>query len=145
MLRVNRASAAWSSLVFVTVVGMVKSDEPKATIAPAQKVPESATETPAKVPNQLFKGRVVRVNDSLKRRGIKAYSEELKDQVALESDVALQAMRLSDLMNTLATLPSKMRIVILDACRNNPFSLTRNDGKRSVSVGLARKCLMAAR
>jgi hypothetical protein len=38
--------------------------------------------TPAK---QLFKGKVVRVFDALKRRGVKAYAEELKDQVALET------------------------------------------------------------
>ena len=38
--------------------------------------------TPAK---QLFKGRVVRVFDALKRRGVKAYADELKNQVALET------------------------------------------------------------
>ncbi len=38
-----------------------------------------------------------------------------------EADVPLQAVRLSDLMNTLGALPTKMRIVMLDACRNNPF------------------------
>jgi hypothetical protein len=39
-----------------------------------------------------------------------------------ESDVPLQAMRLADLMNALSAVPSKTRIVMLDACRNNPFS-----------------------
>jgi uncharacterized caspase-like protein len=38
-----------------------------------------------------------------------------------EADVPLQAVRLNDLMNTLGALPTKMRIVMLDACRNNPF------------------------
>ena len=38
--------------------------------------------TPAK---QLFKGRVVKVVDALKRRGVKAYADELKNQVALET------------------------------------------------------------
>ena len=38
------------------------------------------------------------------------------------ADVAGQAVRLSDLMATLETAPSKIRIIILDACRNNPFS-----------------------
>ena len=39
--------------------------------------------TPSK---KLFKGKVVKVSESLKRRGVKAYPEELKNQVALETD-----------------------------------------------------------
>ncbi|WJR81905.1 caspase family protein [Bradyrhizobium sp. NP1] len=38
-----------------------------------------------------------------------------------ESDIPVQAVRLNDLMNTLGALPTRMRIVMLDACRNNPF------------------------
>lgn len=38
-----------------------------------------------------------------------------------EADIPLQAVRLNDLMNTLAALPARMRIFMLDACRNNPF------------------------
>ncbi len=38
-----------------------------------------------------------------------------------EIDVTLQAVRLNDILNTLNALPSKSRIVLLDACRNNPF------------------------
>jgi uncharacterized caspase-like protein len=38
-----------------------------------------------------------------------------------EADIPLQAVRLNDLMNTLGALPTKMRIIMLDACRNNPF------------------------
>ena len=38
-----------------------------------------------------------------------------------EADVPLQAVRLNDLMNTLGAQPTRMRIVMLDACRNNPF------------------------
>lgn len=37
------------------------------------------------------------------------------------SDFALQAVKLSDVMDVLNSIPSKTRIVILDACRNNPF------------------------
>jgi uncharacterized caspase-like protein len=55
-------------------------------------------------------------------------------QVAFESDVALQAMRLSDLMNTLASLPSKTRIVMLDACRNNPFSSINKTSGHGLSI-----------
>ncbi len=39
-----------------------------------------------------------------------------------EADIPIEALRLADLMNALAGVPSKVRIVILDACRNNPFS-----------------------
>ena len=38
-----------------------------------------------------------------------------------EADIPMQAVRLNDLMNTLGALPSRMRIFMLDACRNNPF------------------------
>src|SRR3984893_8226323 len=38
-----------------------------------------------------------------------------------EADIPLQAVRLNDLLNTLGTLPTRMRIIMLDACRNNPF------------------------
>lgn len=39
-----------------------------------------------------------------------------------EADVAEQSVRLADVMSALEAVPSKTRIVILDACRNNPFS-----------------------
>src|SRR5712672_2044297 len=38
-----------------------------------------------------------------------------------ESDIPMQAVRLNDILNTLNSVPSKMRILLLDACRNNPF------------------------
>jgi hypothetical protein len=38
-----------------------------------------------------------------------------------EADIPLQAVRLNDILNTLASVPTKMRILMLDACRNNPF------------------------
>jgi uncharacterized caspase-like protein len=38
-----------------------------------------------------------------------------------EADVPLQAVRLNDLLNTLGALHSRIRILMLDACRNNPF------------------------
>ncbi len=43
-------------------------------------------------------------------------------RILREADVPLQTVRLADLMNALAAVPSKARIVMLDACRNNPFS-----------------------
>jgi hypothetical protein len=43
-------------------------------------------------------------------------------KIERESDVAIEAVRLADVMSALASTPSRTRIVILDACRNNPFS-----------------------
>src|SRR5262245_53245656 len=38
-----------------------------------------------------------------------------------EADIPLQAVRLNDILNTLNSVPTKSRILLLDACRNNPF------------------------
>src|SRR3954452_4301819 len=38
-----------------------------------------------------------------------------------EADIPMQAVRLNDIVNTLTSVPSKMRFLLLDACRNNPF------------------------
>jgi uncharacterized caspase-like protein len=50
-----------------------------------------------------------------------------------EADIPLQAVRLNDVMNTLTSVPSRMRIVLLDACRNNPFPTIN----KTVGHGLA--------
>ncbi len=55
-------------------------------------------------------------------------------QIEREADVPLQAMRLSDVMNALASVPSKSRIVILDACRNNPFSAINKTTGRGLAI-----------
>ena len=39
-----------------------------------------------------------------------------------EADIPIQAVRLNDILNTLTSVPSRMRIVVLDACRNNPMA-----------------------
>jgi len=39
-----------------------------------------------------------------------------------ESDIPIQAVRLNDVLNTLTSAPSRMHILLLDACRNNPFA-----------------------
>ncbi|MES6380837.1 caspase family protein, partial [Cutibacterium acnes] len=39
-----------------------------------------------------------------------------------EADIPIQAVRLNDILNTLTSVPSRMRIVLLDACRNNPMA-----------------------
>jgi uncharacterized caspase-like protein len=43
-----------------------------------------------------------------------------------EADIPIQAVRLNDVLNTLNSVPSKMRILLLDACRNNPFPELRS-------------------
>ena len=46
-----------------------------------------------------------------------------------ETDIPLQAIRLNDVLNTLTSVPSKTRILLLDACRNNPFpAISRSTG-----------------
>jgi uncharacterized caspase-like protein len=50
-----------------------------------------------------------------------------------EADIPLQAVRLNDVLNTLNSVPTKMRILLLDACRNNPFPALNG----SVGRGLA--------
>src|SRR5262245_18268795 len=55
-------------------------------------------------------------------------------RIQREADVPLQAMRLADVMNTLAAVPSKTRIVILDACRNNPFSEINKTTGRGLAI-----------
>jgi len=56
-----------------------------------------------------------------------------------ESDIPIQAVRLNDVLNTLTSAPSKMRILLLDACRNNPFEKTmqRTIALKLVSKGLS--------
>ena len=61
------------------------------------------------------------------------YLVPIDADIKRESDVAIEAVRLNDLMTALASTPSKTRIVILDACRNNPFS----EIKRATGRGLA--------
>ena len=47
-----------------------------------------------------------------------------------ESDVPLQAVRFNDVMNTIASVPTKMRLIMLDACRNDPFdSINKTAGR----------------
>ena len=50
-----------------------------------------------------------------------------------EADIPMQAVRLNDILNTLTSVPSKMRILLLDACRNNPFP----DISKTAGGGLA--------
>ena len=50
-------------------------------------------------------------------------------RIAAPSDLPDNTVRLVDLMGTLETIPSRMRIVVLDACRNNPFPNVDDAGR----------------
>lgn len=51
-----------------------------------------------------------------------------------EADIPLQAIRLNDVLNTLNSVPSKMRILLLDACRNNPFPAISTTAGRGLAM-----------
>ena len=55
-------------------------------------------------------------------------------RIERESDVAIETMRLADVMNALAAVPSKIRIVMLDACRNNPFEALSKSGGSGLAI-----------
>ena len=55
-------------------------------------------------------------------------------RIEREADVPFQALRLADVMNALASVPSRMRIVMLDACRNNPFSAINKTTGRGLAI-----------
>ncbi|WIW44313.1 caspase family protein [Bradyrhizobium sp. 62B] len=54
-------------------------------------------------------------------------------KVSNPTELVNNSVRLVDVMSTLETIPSRMRIVILDACRNNPFP-TVNDAGRGLAI-----------
>lgn len=54
-------------------------------------------------------------------------------KVSNQTDLVNDSIRLVDVMSTLETIPSRMRIVILDACRNNPFPDV-NDAGRGLAI-----------
>jgi uncharacterized caspase-like protein len=55
-------------------------------------------------------------------------------RIERESDVAIETVRLADVMNALAAAPSKIRIVMLDACRNNPFESIAKSGGKGLAI-----------
>ena len=54
-------------------------------------------------------------------------------KVSNPTELVSNSVRLVDVMSTLETIPSRMRIVILDACRNNPFPNV-NDAGRGLAI-----------
>jgi Caspase domain len=57
------------------------------------------------------------------------YLVPIDAKISTPSDLANNAVRLVDVMGTLETIPSRMRIVVLDACRNNPFPDVNDSGR----------------
>src|SRR3981189_703529 len=51
-----------------------------------------------------------------------------------EADIPIQAVRLNDILNTLTSVPSKMRILMLDACRNNPFPAINQSAGHGLAI-----------
>ena len=60
-----------------------------------------------------------------------------------EADIPIQAVRLNDILNTLTSVPSKMRILMLDACRNNPFPDTSRPPAAGLPSSMPRSALPA--
>src|ERR1700686_3892359 len=54
-------------------------------------------------------------------------------RITSEPDLISGSVRLVDVMATLEEIPSRMRIVVLDACRNNPFPAL-NDAGRGLAI-----------
>ena len=59
--------------------------------------------------------------------------------IAREADVPIAAVRLNDVMNILSSVPAHSRIVILNACRNNPFSTINKIGGPGLAIADARQ------
>lgn len=59
--------------------------KPKQTGTVSESAGAAASTAEPAPPKRVFKGKVVRVDEALKRRGVKAYPEDLKNQVALET------------------------------------------------------------
>ena len=80
---------AGAVLAAITFSARGDSDEtpvpPKAAkVAGEQPAAADSPKEPAPA-KKLFKGKVVKTHEALQRRGVKAYPEELKNQVALET------------------------------------------------------------
>ena len=51
-----------------------------------------------------------------------------------EADLVENGVKLADVMAALEVVPSKARIVILDACRNNPFATSGDAGGKGLAI-----------
>ncbi len=64
-------------------------------------------------------------------------------RISSEPDLVNGSLRLVDVMATLEAIPSRMRIVILDACRNNPFPSINDAGRGLAMVDAPRGSIVA--
>lgn len=64
-------------------------------------------------------------------------------KISSEPDLINGSLRLVDVMATLEAIPSRMRIVILDACRNNPFPSINDAGRGLAIVDAPRGSIVA--
>jgi uncharacterized caspase-like protein len=55
-------------------------------------------------------------------------------RIGREADVPLQATRLGDVMNALASVRTKASFLFMDACRNNPFSEINKTSGRGLAI-----------
>ena len=103
---------------------LTQSDMRRTIAEFAKKVTEKGPDTVALV---FYAGHGLQVDGE-------NYLVPVDAQIERESDVPLQATRLADLMNVLSSVPSKSNIVILDACRNNPFSAINKTAGRGLAI-----------
>lgn len=64
-------------------------------------------------------------------------------RISSEPDLIDGSLRLVDVMATLETIPSRVRIVILDACRNNPFPSLSDAGRGLAIVDAPKGSIVA--
>ena len=89
MARWTQPLLACVVLAVIVFVARGHSDEtpskPKAAEVAGERAASTDSPTETAPPKKLFKGKVVKAHEALQRRGVKAYPEELKDQVVLET------------------------------------------------------------
>jgi uncharacterized caspase-like protein len=51
-----------------------------------------------------------------------------------EADIPILAVRLDDVLNALTSVPNRMRIVLLDACRNDPFPAVSKTAGQGLAI-----------
>jgi uncharacterized caspase-like protein len=51
-----------------------------------------------------------------------------------EADIPILAIRLNDVLNALTSIPNRMRIVLLDACRNDPFPVVSKTAGQGLAI-----------
>jgi len=128
----NPANDARAMTAFLTSAGFDVTTAPDLTQADmrravsdfAAKVSRAGSDTVALV---YYAGHGVQVDGE-------NFLVPVDASVQRESDVPLQMFRLNDIMNTLSSVPSRMKIVMLDACRNNPFSEINKTTGRGLAI-----------